>query len=113
MTAYYLGIDIGGSKSHALVADGRGRACGLGLAGPGNYEVVGWDGLRQILHAISNQALGSAGIGWEQVAGAGFGIGGYDWPAEEAPTHEAINSLGLEAPYAVVNDSILGLLALF
>jgi N-acetylglucosamine kinase-like BadF-type ATPase len=111
MTAYYLGVDMGGSKSHALIADKCGHARGFSEAGPGNYEVVGWDGLRHTLHAITNQALASAGIGRDQIVGAGFGVGGYDWPAEEAPTRQAIESLALDAPYALVNDSILGLLA--
>ena len=32
--AYFLGIDIGGTKSHALIADEEGRAVGFGQAGP-------------------------------------------------------------------------------
>ena len=44
MTRYFLGIDIGGTKSHALVADDTGQALGLGVGGPGNYEVVGYSG---------------------------------------------------------------------
>jgi N-acetylglucosamine kinase-like BadF-type ATPase len=111
MARYFLGIDIGGSKSHALVADEYGQARGFGAAGPGNYEVVGWDGLRQTLHTVTDQAFDSAAITPEQIAGAGFGIAGYDWPGEEEPTRQAIDSLDLEAPCALVNDSVLGLVA--
>jgi N-acetylglucosamine kinase-like BadF-type ATPase len=111
MAQYFLGIDIGGSKSHAMVADEYGQTRGFGSGGPGNYEVVGWDGLQQTLHTVTDHALASAAITREQIAGAGFGIAGYDWPGEEKPTRQAIESLGLEAPYALVNDSILGLLA--
>jgi len=111
MAKYYVGYDIGGTNSRALVADEGGRAVGLGQAGAGSYEVVGWDGLEAALHAVTDAALASAGIGSEQIAGAGFGIAGYDWPGERGQHLEAIASLGLDAPFALVNDSMIGLIA--
>ncbi|MCP4515447.1 MAG: ATPase [Delftia sp.] len=111
MTQYFLGIDIGATKSHALIADQDGQALGFGRYGPGSYEGVGWDGLRAALHAITDQALEAASISRQQISGAGFGIAGYDWPGERAPTIEAIETLGLAAPYALVNDATIGLLA--
>jgi N-acetylglucosamine kinase-like BadF-type ATPase len=111
MTRFFVGVDIGATKSHALVANEDGRAVGFGTTGPGSYEVIGWDGLRQALRDITDQALDSAGIQWEQVAGAGYGVAGYDWPAEWEPTRQAIESLGFEAPYEFVNDAVIGLIA--
>jgi N-acetylglucosamine kinase-like BadF-type ATPase len=111
MTNYFLGIDIGATKSHALIAEENGQAVGFGQGGPGNHEGVGWDGLHNVLHVITDQALASAGITKTQIAGAGFGVAGYDWPEDRAPTQRAIESLGLNAPFEFVNDSILGLLA--
>jgi N-acetylglucosamine kinase-like BadF-type ATPase len=111
VTRYFLGIDVGATKSHALIADEQGHAVGFGEGGPGNYEGVGWDGLQQTLQAITERALASAGIAVEQLAGAGFGIAGYDWPGERAPHLQAIASLGLSAPYSLVNDTIIGLVA--
>jgi N-acetylglucosamine kinase-like BadF-type ATPase len=111
MTDFYLGVDVGGTKSHALLADQNGRVVGFGEGGAGNYEVVGWKGLRQTLQGTVDQALASASIAREHVTGAGFGVGGYDWPGEEAPTRQAIESLGLSAPYGLVNDATIGLLA--
>lgn len=108
---YFLGVDIGGSKSHALVANEEGRAVGFGEGGPGNWEVVGWDGLAATLRTITDHALAAAGIGKGQIAATGFGIAGYDWPSEAEPTRQAIESLGLAGPYAFVNDTVIGLLA--
>ena len=106
---YFLGVDIGATKSHALIADEFGRATGFGQGASGNYEVVGWDGLRERLHAITDQALASAGVARDLIAGAGFGVAGYDFPAEREPTKQVIESLGLQAPYGLVNDTIIGL----
>jgi N-acetylglucosamine kinase-like BadF-type ATPase len=108
---YYLGIDIGATKSHALLADENGCAAGFGEGGPGNHEVVGYEGLAATLQKITGQALASAGIRRSQIAGAGFGVAGYDWPSELPPTLEAIETLGLRAPLEVVNDTIIGLVA--
>jgi len=111
MTHYFLGIDIGGTKSHALLADEQGRVVGFGEAGPGNHEVVGYDGLRTVLQLVSDHALSMAGIDRRQIAGAGFGVAGYDWPSELPPTLEAIEALDLSCPIEVVNDTVIGLVA--
>lgn len=108
---YYLGVDIGGSKSHALLADADGRVLGFGHAGAGNHEVVGYDGLAATLRDVTAQALAAAGLRTGDIAGAGFGVAGYDWPSELPPTLAAIAALGLSAPVAAVNDTIIGLLA--
>jgi len=107
----FLGVDIGGSKSHALVADETGRVMGFGQAGCGNWETVGYDGLGHVLRAITQQALTAAGISIAQLDGAGFGIAGYDWPSEYRPHMEAIRSLGVTCPIGLVNDALIGLLA--
>lgn len=112
MTRYFLGIDVGGSKTHALIADEQGRACGFGKAGPGNHEGVGYDGLSAAMQAATRQALAQAGISPLQIAGAGFGLGGYDWRSELPPTLEAIRPLGMkDAAVEVVNDAMIGLIA--
>jgi N-acetylglucosamine kinase-like BadF-type ATPase len=111
VTCYFLGADIGATKTHALIADETGQAVGFGKGGPGNHEVVGYDGLSAALETAVGEALTAAGLAKEQVAGAGFGVAGYDWPSEREPTMLAIGSLGLLAPVEAVNDTTLGLLA--
>jgi N-acetylglucosamine kinase-like BadF-type ATPase len=111
MKSYYLGVDIGGTKSHALIADEEGNVLGFGVGGPGNHEVVGYQGLTACLQSVVSQALNTAEINVSDIAGAGFGVAGYDWPSERQPTLDAIQSLNLNAPLEVVNDAIIGLLA--
>ncbi len=111
MTVHFLGIDIGGTKSHALISDEAGNALGFGTYGPGNHESVGYEGLRTALQAVTDKALAMAGISKEDLAAAGFGVAGYDWPSERQPTLEAIGSIGLQCPVEAVNDTIIGLLA--
>lgn len=111
MTRYFLGGDVGATKTHILIADEFGQVCGLGEAGPGNHERVGYPGLVCALQSATRQALARADISIDQITGAGFGIGGYDWLSERQATRRAIQSIGLNAPFDAVNDAIIGLLA--
>lgn len=109
---YFLGVDVGNTKSHALVADEQGRAVGFGNSGPGSWEAVGWDGAQEVLCNITNQVLDQAGISKAEIWGAGFGFAGYDWPEDRPGHEELITSLGLKkAIYAYGNDTLVGLLA--
>ena len=111
MTDYYLGVDIGGTKSHALIADADGNALGFGYYGPGNHEEVGYAGLQATLQKVTDKALKMAKLTKPQISAAGFGVAGYDWPSERQPTLDAIQSIGLACPVEAVNDTIVGLLA--
>ena len=111
MTRCFLGIDIGSTKSHALIADEDGRALGFGASGAGNPEGVGYKGLTEVACAAAYQALDTGGITTAQIAGAGFGISGYDWPSQREAMLRALAPLGLSAPLEIVNDATVGLLA--
>jgi len=111
MSHYYLGVDVGATKTHALVTDETGEVLGFGGSGPGNHELVGYDGLGHALRDATAAAMGMAGVRGSQIAGAGFGIAGYDWPSERQATLQAVSTLGLGAPVEVANDSLIGLLA--
>ncbi len=109
---YFLGVDIGNSKSHALIADETGQTTGYGEAGCGSPEALGLDAMGDVVVAITHQALDQAGLTPDQIAGAGFGIAGYDWPNQTQPIRDKIQArLGWSAPFGLVNDTLLGLLA--
>jgi N-acetylglucosamine kinase-like BadF-type ATPase len=108
---YYLGADLGATKTHTLIVDATGRAVGFGESGPGNHETVGYEGMFQSMHGGMEQALRMAGLKEDEITGAGFGVAGYDWPSEIDATVAVIDRLGLTAPYKFVNDAVLGLVA--
>jgi N-acetylglucosamine kinase-like BadF-type ATPase len=108
---YYLGADLGATKTHTLIVDETGRALGFGESGPGNHESVGYDGMFHAMDSGMEQALNSAGLKKEEITGAGFGVAGYDWTSEVEATVSVIDRLGLKAPYKFVNDAVPGLIA--
>ncbi|MBN2257367.1 MAG: hypothetical protein JW704_06045 [Anaerolineaceae bacterium] len=111
MGSYYLGVDLGGSKSQALVADENGQALGLGTGGSGNHETVGYEQMTRVMLDITGQALAGAGIKIDDLGGAGLGIAGYDWESELADMQAATKPLGLSCPLELVNDALIGLAA--
>ena len=108
---YYLGGDLGSTKTHTLITDETGRALGFSESGPANHESVGYEGMFQSMQEGVEGALRAAGLKKEDLSGAGFGISGYDWTSEYEANVEVIDRLGLKAPYKFVNDAVPGLVA--
>src|SRR5512141_1590856 len=108
---YFLGIDVGSSKTHALIVDENGQCVGFGKAGGGNHQGVGYDGLAKTLKESFDGALNMSEVERASIAGAGFGVAGYDFPSDRAGHLQAIATLGLSCPVEVVNDGTNGLLA--
>ena len=108
---YFLGLDAGGTKTHALIANEAGQVLGFANGGPGNWQSVGFEKQCEVFKDITHQALINAGLHIDQIVGAGFGIGGYDWPSQVQAHLDVIQLLDLSCPFEITNDSVIGLLA--
>lgn len=79
---YVLGIDQGGTKTCAIVADSKGNVLGMGKSG-GAYHIS--DGIKRSMETIkdaSSKALEKANISLKDIAAVGAGITGMDWPED-------------------------------
>jgi N-acetylglucosamine kinase-like BadF-type ATPase len=110
MTHYYLGADLGATKTHVLIADEHGQIKGFGEGGPGNHEAVGYEGFQANLQEAVKMTFKAANLTPDQITGSGFGIAGYDWPSERAPMLKVLDTLKLSGALELVNDTELGLL---
>lgn len=108
---YFLGIDVGSSKTHALIVDEPGQCVGFGKAGGGNHQGVGYDGMQRVMQESFAGALAMSGVDKAHIAGAGFGVAGYDFPSDREAHLQEIAKLGLSCPFEIVNDGVNGLLA--
>jgi len=108
---YFLGVDVGSSKTHALIADETGQCIGLGKAGGGNHQSAGYERLTDVLYNSFAGSCQMSGIRQDQIAGAGFGIAGYDFPSEKEDHLQAISPLGLSCPLEIINDGANGLIS--
>ena len=84
---------------------------GFGVGGSGNHEGVGYEGFQAAVSTGTQQALSAAGITLAQISGAGFGIGGYDWPSQRQPHLDSLAMIGYSMPLEIVNDTVIGIIA--
>jgi N-acetylglucosamine kinase-like BadF-type ATPase len=108
---YFLGIDVGSSKTHALIVDECGQCLGFGKSGGGNHQSVGYERVAEVLQQAFGEARDMSGVNQDQITGAGFGVAGYDFPSDREAHLQAIATLGLSCSVEVVNDGWNGLYA--
>jgi N-acetylglucosamine kinase-like BadF-type ATPase len=106
-----LGIDVGASKTHAILADERGCVLGAGRAGCANWEVVGLEGAGDALRSAIVEASLAASVAPAAISASGYGLAGLDWPSDEERLRPVIDALGVGGPYVMVNDAFLPLRA--
>ena len=110
---YVLGIDQGGTKTHALVGDDQGRILGVGSDAGSCHSVDGMDRAMAAVESAVGKALAGAGIAAGQLAAVAAGMTGVDWPEEAGLLRAALaRTLGVdEGRIHVVNDCIIALRA--
>jgi N-acetylglucosamine kinase-like BadF-type ATPase len=102
---YYLGIDAGATKTHALIAGQDGHVCGGGLAGPGNWEGVGLEGAYETYADAVGQALRAADLQARDLSAGGYALAGLDFGSDERQLRPVVERLGVPGPQVLVNDT--------
>ncbi|MBE1586585.1 BadF/BadG/BcrA/BcrD ATPase family protein [Nonomuraea angiospora] len=103
MSALYLGVDAGNSKTAALVCDVAGTIAGAGRSGCGDiYGAAGPEAaVAEVLAAI-DAALAQAGASRADIVGAAFRLAGVDWPEDRAYWENAL--AGRYPSRSILND---------
>lgn len=110
---YVLGLDQGGSKTHAVVADMEGNILGIGCGAGACHSVIGLEAATAAIYDASMQAMSAAGVTAEQIDVVGAGLTGVDWPHETQLLRQAVSDT-LSIPQekiVVVNDCLIALRA--
>lgn len=105
----FLGIDAGGSKTHALLTDEAGRVLGRGYGGNGNHQTAFAKAKTNIDKACS-EALQAANAAKEDVHFAYFGLAGADREPDYRILRPMIATLGFDR-YAIACDTMIGMRA--
>jgi N-acetylglucosamine kinase-like BadF-type ATPase len=106
-----LGVDGGGSKTHAVVADERGEVLGFASSGRSNWEDTGLEAAGATLTEAVRGALVAAGVAPGALAASAFGLAGLDWDSDRPLLGALLDPLGLAGPRRLDNDSFIALRA--
>ncbi len=111
MTNFYLGVDAGGTKTHAAVMNSVGQIVGVGVAGTGNWERVGLTAAVRELFVAIDEAVADANVSRSDIKFATFALAGIDWPSDQEMMAKAISQNGLGCNPTVLNDAFAVLFA--
>jgi len=106
---YYLGVDGGGSKTLAVIADERGREVARAYAGNGNHQIDRFGAERNLVQAVEG-ALARGGLRKEDLAAAVYGLAGADREPDFKILRPMVRTLGIPR-HDVVCDTHIALRA--
>lgn len=105
---YILGVDGGGSKTQAVIANDKGIKIAEGMAGRGNHQISGiQSAIREIRKAV-DQALTYAGLTYSDISFTQYGLAGADRQKDFDILRPALAELPLH-PWQLVCDTMEGL----
>lgn len=111
MADLFLGVDAGGTKTHAALMDASGRLLALGAAATGNWERVGLDASAAALAKAIDGALAQCGRSRNEISSASFALAGIDWDSDVETFETILGDFGFGCAPVVMNDAIAVLLA--
>ncbi len=112
MKKFIIGIDGGGTKTHAVFLSLSGHLLGQVTVGPSNYQQAGKQGIqavcKEILAELPQKGLDAKGIvRWV------LGLAGAGRPADQRAVREAVEELGFQNRVTVENDGFIALVGAF
>ena len=107
---YFLGMDVGGTKTYALAADEGGTILGFGKAGCGSYEYHGIEAAASENQAAVSVALEESKLVLADISAVGLGVAGADLAEDfEMLEREIYTPLFGAIPRRFKNDSMAAL----
>ncbi|WP_138493373.1 N-acetylglucosamine kinase [Paenibacillus pinistramenti] len=91
---YFLGVDAGGSKTFAIIADEQGKVIGSGRGGNGNHQKNREQAESSLQQAVS-EAVKASGLTKEQLDYSWFGLAGADREIDFKILRPIVSRLGL------------------
>lgn len=111
MMSFYLGVDGGNSKTHALLISDRGEVLGFGAASGSNFQVVGLEAARHSWELALASAISQANLHLSDVRFGCFCLAGADLPEDYQLLQQTVEALVAPMRVKIKNDTIAALRA--
>ena len=106
-----VGVDVGGTKTYAVLCDMQGHIRARTQFGTGNWESIGLVAAAALYADVVRVLCVDAGVDVTQIRASAWGLAGLDWPSDEVRLRPIIAPLFGEIPLTLVNDAFLPLRA--
>ncbi|MFZ4620047.1 MAG: N-acetylglucosamine kinase [Bacteroidota bacterium] len=73
---YFIGMDGGGTKTHAVIMDESGTLLAEHFAGPSNFQIIGIEKAAETIYSLIELCCDSIGCSMKELAGVGCGLAG-------------------------------------
>src|SRR2546423_3967094 len=103
---YFLGVDGGGTKTHAVLLDEHERLLGEGFAGPSNPLRVGVASAAAAVREAIDGACDAAGVRRADIAACEVGLAGVRRSDLRERMRDSLTSLGISAVEVVTDAEI-------
>lgn len=111
MSKVILGIDGGGTKTHACLVDLEGNILATAANGGANWERVGISAVQKSLDEIIDSVCAKASVSRGDIVDSTFALAGVDWEEDKKLLAPVVSALGLEGRCQLINDSFAALFA--
>ena len=111
MSKVILGIDGGGTKTHACIIDLDGNVLATAAHTAANWERIGVDAVQKSLNEIIDAVCTKANVSRTDIVDSTFALAGIDWEEDKELLSPVVSSLGLESKCSLINDSFAALFA--
>ncbi|NOY76692.1 MAG: hypothetical protein GXO76_02350 [Calditrichaeota bacterium] len=112
MESYIIGVDGGGTKTHAVFVSLDGRIIGQTTVGASNYQQAGKSGIQTVCRQILEEAE-KKGISQNAIQRWVLGLAGAGRPADQKAVKEAVEELGFRNRVTVESDGYIALMGAF
>ncbi len=111
MSKAFLGVDGGGTKTHACLVDLEGHVLATAANGSANWERIGIEATLENLREVISQVLALSGTAETDIIGSTFALAGVDWDSDITMFTNLFTNFHFENPALIVNDAFAALFA--
>ena len=111
MSKTFLGIDGGGTKTHACLVDLDGHVLATAANGSANWERIGTHATIENLGEVIGQVLETSGTAESDILESTFALAGVDWDADIEMFKSLLSRFEFENPAVIINDAFAALFA--
>ena len=113
MARYVIGIDGGGTKTIALLAEDTGKIIGRTEGGTSAYQVIGGEKLKQVLRELVSGLLEECKIPKDRLAHLFAALSGVGRPGDRKAVTELLTELRISQEVSVDSDAVAALAGAF